>query len=198
MDPITLSTAFATMVGLVSDFNASRQGTAAASVEDFKAWLAENRHQDVIRALDQNAATLLSVKILLLEDRKSLGEQLRSLDEQLARLASGLELFKPLASAVHPGLELSAQAMGILQRLYAAGAGKFLKSGSLSGTDLMMIDGSGGGSIPIDEPQFLESDIDTLLQLRLITYIGRNGRGDPMYAFSRNAAALVKARDFSG
>lgn len=194
MEPITLSTAFATIVSLVADFNSSRTGTAAASVEHFKSWLTENRHQDVVDALERNAATLISVKTLLFEDRMSLSEQLRTLDEQLARIASGLQLFRPLSRAIHPGVELSDQAIDLLEQLDASSASKFLKSHSLSGTRLLMIDGTGASGIKLNEPRFLESDLDTLLQLRLIKHIATNSNRDPVYAFTRAAADLVKAR----
>jgi hypothetical protein len=185
---------FATIVGLLSDFNASRQGRAATSMEEFKAWLAEQRHADIVDALDQNAATMRSVKALLHEDRESLAKNLRALDEQLAKLATGLELFKPLAMAVHPGTELSEQAIEILQQIDAAGASKFLKGSGISGDYLAMIDGRGGGDIKLSDPRFLESDIRDLRELGLITHIAVNGNYDNVYSFNRSAAALVKAR----
>ncbi|HEU0153505.1 MAG TPA: hypothetical protein VFQ84_09190 [Arenimonas sp.] len=191
MEPIS---GFATIVALLSDFNASRRGAAAATVEEFKSWLAENRHSQIVDSLEQNAASLRSIKTLLHEDRRTLGAQFQMLDQQLAKLASGLELFKPLASALRPGGGLSGQALEWLEQLDSAGASKFLKGGGFSGTYLAMIDGSGKGNMTISEPRFVESDLDDLLELGLVKGIGTNGRSELMYAFSRSAAALVKAR----
>jgi hypothetical protein len=189
-----LISGFATIVALLSDFNASRRGAAVATIEEFKSWLSENRHSEIIGALEQNAASVRSIKALLHEDRETLAAQLRALDQQLAKLASGLELFKPLASALHPGGELSGQALEWLEQIDSAGASKFLKGGGFSGTYLKMLDGSGKGDMTISDPRFVESDLDDLLELGLVKDIGTNGRFEPMYAFTRNAAALVKAR----
>ena len=53
----------------------------------------------------------------------------------------------------------------------------------------MPLDGS-GGSIEVTEPRFLESDMQALSDARLLIP-GRNGKGEPIWTFTREAAAFV-------
>jgi hypothetical protein len=64
MEPIT---AFVTIVGLLADYVSERRSGKAASQQDFGAWLAENRHGEILRIIQQNQTTSLSIKALLNE-----------------------------------------------------------------------------------------------------------------------------------
>jgi diguanylate cyclase (GGDEF)-like protein len=60
-----LLSGYLSIVSLLAEFLSARRATAAKSYEEFHAWLAENRHGDLVRLLEQNLNTATSIKALL-------------------------------------------------------------------------------------------------------------------------------------
>lgn len=76
MDPIS---GFATIVGLAADFVSQRRAEEDASLEEFKAWLADQRHSDIVRLLESNTATSVGIKALLHESHSEILSRLEQL-----------------------------------------------------------------------------------------------------------------------
>jgi hypothetical protein len=191
MDPLTAATAFASIIALIADFKSQRHADSGDEFNDFTTWLAENRHEDLLKLVKQNYDTTLSIKALLATNRKVLEERLQLLDRALAGIASTLEGFAQLASAVRPDASLSSQGVSILKQFSSACASHALelKNFSAPHAGFLFIDGS-QGQIQFTEPQFIEDDLRSLVELGLLRP-DHNSSGSRMFWFTRMAAALV-------
>ena len=76
MDPLTGATSFAAIISLLADFTNQRQHRSDQDYDDFMSWLTENRHSEIVTLLQQNFATVVSVKALLSQDRDELRRRL--------------------------------------------------------------------------------------------------------------------------
>ncbi|WP_295943420.1 hypothetical protein [uncultured Xanthomonas sp.] len=83
MDPIVATSSLATIVSLASDFIAHRKSSHDADMEEFKSWLAEEKHNEVIALLESNQMTASSTKALLSESYQNLMQRLDDLNDQL-------------------------------------------------------------------------------------------------------------------
>lgn len=84
MDPITVTASFATIVSLTADFISQRRAADDATLDEFKAWLADQRHDEVISFLESNVATTVGIKALLHESHAEILERLGQLELQIA------------------------------------------------------------------------------------------------------------------
>ncbi|MDG2539221.1 hypothetical protein P5Y53_16210 [Dyella jiangningensis] len=81
MDPLTLTSSFATIVSLIAEFNSQRRTAGDADMDEFKAWLADQRHHEIISLLESNATTTVWIKARLQESQESLSDILQRLRE---------------------------------------------------------------------------------------------------------------------
>ncbi len=191
MDPVT---AFATIVSLLSDFIAHRDGKESKDFDTFMAWLTENHHAEIRSLLQANAATTVSIKALLRDSRETILERLATLDKTMATVAAGITSYRDLALAAYPSSELSSQAYAILEQFYDSGATSVLEIKYWSDPmELAYMDGLSNGNISYTEPRFVEDDLTTLVNLGLLD-LDRNGKGERIFKFKRAAAALVEQR----
>ena len=56
MDPITMATSVAAILGLISDFKAGRSHADVLEIKDFTEWLATHGHNQVLEELQKNTA----------------------------------------------------------------------------------------------------------------------------------------------
>lgn len=182
MEPIT---GFVTIVGLLADYVSERRNGKAATQQDFEVWLADNRHVEVLRIIQQNQATSLSIKALLSEGNDAIVAKLQRLDETLATLATGFESFKGIAAAV-TSKNLPEQALSVLTQCVEAGASTFHRIRALDGMKL----GIPNGYIEYTQPQFIDDDLATLVDLGLLRFKA-GSRGVDAYGITRAAANLV-------
>lgn len=188
---MTAATAFATTISLLADFIARRDANRATTLDEFLAWLAEHRHDQIRAMLEQNISTTIAIKALLGESRQQILDRLESLDRTLARFAAGFDSYRELAIAVRPDSILSDQAMSLLDQLNDLGASKFLLVTYLDGTkSLPVVDGR-GEDLTFNDPRFLEDDLAVLCEMDFLSS-GRNSRGDILYSFRRAGAQFVE------
>jgi hypothetical protein len=189
MDAIT----FATIVGLLSEFVSQRRSTQKASFEEFKGWLTERRHDEIVELLQTTSAASIGTKALLKETRDVLLDRLAAIDSALVAYASAVEGFATLASAFAPALALSEQAVHILRQIDASGASKVLEvhHGFDGGTSLIFIDGTQRGEVGVLDPRFLQDDLTSLIDLKLLRP-DHNSSGGRFFHFTRAAALLVR------
>lgn len=200
MDPTTTVTSFATIVSLIADFVSHRSQRSADDYAQFIEWLCENRHDELVKLLGENARTSTSIKALLSEDRAELTLRLDHLDSMLARLASGFDEFAALAREIRPEVTLSSQALRILREFSNARAAKALAVDLDNQRALIFFDGPGGAQkqLVLDEPQFADDDIRSLIEWRFLHVPSYNSSGKPIYGITRVAAEFISQLDAAG
>ncbi|CAD0313377.1 hypothetical protein [Xanthomonas hortorum] len=101
MDPIAAASGLATIVSLASDFVAQRKSSRDADIEEFKSWLATQRHDDVIALLESNQMTASSTKAFLRESHQNLMKRLDDLNDLLIHIrANGATPVSQAPSAI--------------------------------------------------------------------------------------------------
>jgi hypothetical protein len=193
VDLASAAAATATVVGLLSDFISHRKSQQAATFDEFQAWLAEHRHEEVVALLRSNEKVSISLKALFNESSEKILAKLDALDTALAMYASQVAGFAEVAAAVRPSSVLSEQALMILRRMQEGGTSKVLHHhrGLSGGIDLVGMDGSAGTIEPADQ-QFIEDDLRILVALGLLR-VSLNPRGQNLYHYTRAAQALLGA-----
>ena len=189
MEPLTAATSFATIVGLLSNFKSERSGT---QLSDFMEWLKDKRHEDVAQSIEQNQMLSIQLKSLLALNHQELVKRLDSLDSVLASVASHIEAFSSLATAVRSDSLLSDQVMSIVRQFVDSGAKEMWERKHLGGTDYLFIDGS--GHLEIHEPRFIEDDLNALLELGIFR-LDFGGKGTRKFIITRQALQLASSRD---
>lgn len=190
MDPFSTTTAFATLVSLIGQFRSERAGAKQADFNEFMAWLVETNHDELKHLVEQNSRTVIGIKALLNEQYDAFSRKLEILDNTLATYASSLSGFSELTDALRSGAKLSEQALSILRQIESSGASKVIESQTHAGISLIYIGAQ--GAVEIDEPRFLEDDLNTLVDLQLLRpSIGSNGSN--LYIFTRAASELVSS-----
>lgn len=70
-------------MSLAANFVSERRSENDANIEEFKAWLADQRHDDIIKLLESNTATTVGIKALLHESRSDIISHLEQLALQI-------------------------------------------------------------------------------------------------------------------
>jgi len=190
MEPLSTTTALASIIGLIGQFKSGRDSAKSQSFDEFMQWLAESNHAELKSMIEANHGTTISIKAILHQSQEALSESLSRIDNALAAITTTLAGFGELSKSIRPNAVLSEQAIGLLRQIDEAQASKVLLVEFLdTGSELLLLDGSGEG-IEIPEPRFLEADMKALTDARLLIP-GRNSSGKPMWTFTREAAAFV-------
>jgi hypothetical protein len=190
MEPITLATSLATIVGLVGTYRAERRADESVDLDDFLRWLSEHGFQELTTELERNTQVSASIKALLRERTDVLLAQLGRLDQMLGALASHVEGIGALAQSVRPADCLSDQAVSLLQQLEAMESEGFLVSDALNRPPTL-IARDGKGQLAYEEQRFLDDDLQTLVDAGLLR-LDYNSQGSPLYLATRAGAYFVR------
>lgn len=166
MDPLALSGAFATIVGLLANFKAERSGS---DLSDFMSWLQEQHQEHVAQAISQNKALSAELSALLATKHDELVARITAMNDQISRVASQIEGFSGLAKLLGPVPALSHQAKSVLKQVVESGA-KFVMEHKLSTgkpKEFIFIDGA-VGEVQYDEPRFINEDFEALVAMGLL------------------------------
>lgn len=166
MDPLALSGAFATIVGLLANFKAERSGS---DLSDFMSWLQEQHQEHVAQAISQNKALSAELSALLATKHDELVARITAMNDQISRVASQIEGFSGLAKLLGSAPALSHQAKSVLKQVVESGA-KFVIEHKLSTgkpSEFIFIDGA-VGEVQYDEPQFINEDFEALVAMGLL------------------------------
>lgn len=155
------------------------------------AWLTEHRHEEIVRLLGQQSATAISIKSLLSQDRTALWRRLDAFDRMLASIASAVDELKPVAIAMRPGSQLSAQALDLLRQFHHSGASKIMDCPSLQTRQLLVVGGQNNGTFAIADLRFLDDDLKTLVTTGLLHLEHQTGTRH-IYTYTRRAAELIE------
>ena len=189
MEPITTASAFATIVGLVSNFKAGRQASSDDEYMDFLEWLSEKRHDEIIQSINSNPSLSSAIEGLLNQSHQQVMEKLAALDNSLLELASRLQGFQQISHAIAPGTEMSEQALSILQQLEESGGSVFIELKFLGGSMFQVMDAS--AQLQIDEPRFVDDDLKKLCELGLLLS-DQNKKGERLFRITRASVKYVQ------
>ncbi len=192
MEPIMLATSFATIVSLLGTYKAEGRAIEGDEFQDFMQWLIETNHADIKNLLEINTQATIGIKALLNQDRELLFQKLGAIDEVLSLIASRIDGFGEVTTALHPNIEISEQAVSVLRQLVDSEGDKFLKSGAIGRGPIFLILGGKGGQIEYTESQFIEDDLNTLINIGLLNQ-DYNSKGDPLYVVTRAAVKFLAA-----
>lgn len=191
MDPLTLASSFATIVGLLCNYSAERKDTSDNEYQDFLDWLAEKRHDNLRSLIIENQGLSNSIHSLLNQNHEAILVKLGALDSSLTSLAAHLEGFRDIALAVRPDCKISDQAVSILSQLCNSGGSKFLEVKFMDGSAYQILDAtSEPRQIDLSGPRFLEDDLLTLCELGLLRP-EYNSQGHRLFHLTRSAAAFI-------
>lgn len=192
MEPISIATAFASIVGLLGQFQASRGSADQADYKEFLQWLVDSNHEEVKSLIETNTKTAIGIKALLNQNHDVLLQKLDALDSALSSFGSLIPGFSDISSGLYPsGGQLSEQAKQLLTQFQNTGASKVLEYHTLDGVSLKYLDGK-EREMTISDPRFLEDDLKTLVELGLLRQ-DYNEKGDNLYIFTRTASELVQS-----
>jgi predicted AAA+ superfamily ATPase len=111
MDAVTISTTLATIVGLLCNYRQEKGDREQLDHRTFIEWLDYHRHEEIKNLICDTYHLQSEVDALLREDSRRLATKLNDIEEMLARLLSRVEGFAPVVISLHPGIELSEQAL---------------------------------------------------------------------------------------
>ena len=93
MDPLSIASAFATIVGLIGQFRGERSGKEQLTLPYFMQWLIESNHTEIKELLENNFKASEGIKNILQEDRELFLEKLEGINKALLSFASGVSGF---------------------------------------------------------------------------------------------------------
>ena len=183
---------FATIVGLICNFKSENRAVSDDEYKEFVEWLDKKRHKDIVEELHSNHLLGLSLKNLLNQNNESVIQKLSTLDKSIVDIASQIDGFKEIVSAVSKNEGLSEQAISILKQFDQSGGSVFLIINFKGEAVYQVLDGSTGCNyIMMDEPRFINDDLDRLCELGLLTP-DYNKSGERLFRITRSATSLVK------
>lgn len=168
IDPITLSTSFATIVGLLTAYKGERDKHKEQNCEDFKSWLSEKQHQAVIDALKQNNNLQQGIEQLLSQNHEQVMEKLENLEKQISFIATQNPDFSTIAKAIDNEAGLSKQAISMISQLVQSGADYCFEHKLFTGKPNEFLFLSKPGKIQISEPRFVNEDWEQLENFNLV------------------------------
>lgn len=192
MDPVTLSATFASVVGLLCNFKAER---SSGDLNQFIAWLKEMHLEDVAAGIECNKALSMQLSGLMMTNHEELISRLARLDEVISSVAAHMDGFSGVATAIHPGIQLSDQAVSIVRQLVEAKAHYFMEHRSKSRdfeTELILIRAEKPGDISFTEHMFLDDDLASLVGIGLLR-LEYAERGSRKFYVTREAVRFISS-----
>ncbi len=190
MDVVTYAGAFATIVGLLHDYLSERRTVSHDEYKNFIHWLESKRHDQLLSLINSNLSISGNIKSLLNENTETVLQRLNSIDNVLAKLSSKVVGLSEIAKAVKPSQTLSDQAISILKQLHDL-EGTFFVELKSAGSPSFVVWGTKGGDIRYKEPQFVEDDLRTLVDLGLLR-LDYNDSRERLFYITRGAIVLLK------
>ena len=187
MDPLSLSSAFATVVGLLANFKAERSSSELA---DFMSWLREEHHSQLAQTISQNKALSNEISAVLAINHDELIKRITTLNVLMAQVASKVEGFSGLSRVLSPSRALSDQAKSVLQQLVSSNTESLLEHEDNTGSVNYICIGGSQDRINCSEPRFIKEDVETLVTLGFlrVEYVGR---GSKSFVLTRPGAQFV-------
>lgn len=192
MEPITVASAFASILGLLAVFKDQRDARDSKSLDQYVDWLRRHEHGQLVELIQGNRDLEREIQSLLEGQHDELMAKLRGLDAVLAGVASRIEGFEGLANAIRVTETLSDQAVSILCQMNEANASIIVDFSSHSGRAYKALDGS-RAVIQLSDARFAKADIETLCDLGLLFEVSGN-QGGTIYGITREGAAVGEGK----
>ena len=192
IEPLSLASSFATVVGLLGLFKGERSAAKDQGTHEFLQWLEEHNHNEIKDLITHSHELLDGIETLLRDNHEVVLAKLNRIDEILASLSSCIQGMGKIGISLHPNAELSDQAISILRQLVNSAASEFIEN--RLDQDITTLHLMSGGHINIMEPRFLANDLDMLGSLRLLM-VRFGSQGSRIFGITRNAAKLVELID---
>ena len=184
--------AFASILGLLGQFQTSRGSKDQAGFNELLQWLVDNNHKEIKSLIEGNTQTTVGIKALLKQSHGVLVQKLDALDAALSSFGSLIPGFSDISGGLYlEAYQISMQAKEILSQFEASGASKIFELHDSNGVELMYFDGN-ESVISISDNRFIEDDLKTLVDLGLLRH-DRTKKGENIYIFTRVASDLVKS-----
>lgn len=190
MERLSMAMVFATIVGLMCSFKSERGSASDDEYNEFIEWLSEKRHNQIIEYLGKNNSLTESIKAFLAENNEIVLNKLNVIDEILSRIASRIDGFSEIVAVIKPHLELSEQCVSLLKQLVESGASSFLEVSDRRRKYLQFHHG-GSGKLHIDEPRFLEDDLNVLMEYEFLR-LDHIGSGSRVFHLTRQAEKFIR------
>jgi len=193
MDPLTLSTSFATIVGLICNFKQENKKNKNLNTQEFVKWLEYHHHDELKEAISENQELAQEINKVLREDHELIISKLNKIDSILAGLASNFNEVKGLVHVLNPYSQISEQAISILKQFVHSGSDEFFKDDSFGGSSLNL---SPSGPIEIEDERFLNDDLNTLVEFGFL-HLRFSSSGTEFYGITRNAVCFIEALELN-
>ena len=191
MDPMISAGAFATIIGLVCNYKSEHSGT---DLRDFLAWLKEKRHEDIANTIQNNNALYEQLSSIITINHQQLLKRLEALDKLLSSVAGHIQEFSGLVSTLYPQIDISDQSVSILKQLVNSGAKLFMEHTAMSAPNEYILLEGGKGAIAYTEPQFIEDDLNSLVELGFLR-LDFGSKGSRRFYVTRKASNFVREID---
>lgn len=183
MDPISVAGNGASIFGLIHIFKSEKGANDTLDEEAFITWLNDKRHTQIVEEIHDNHKLSLAIKALLKGNHDDVMEQLNLLSKTVGQIASGIAGLTDISDALVPiDNRLSEQAIGILCDLSKSGGSTMLETNFMGGTEYEIMDG--GGEINISEDRFVKDDLNSLVDLGVLS-LDYNSKGELLYLLTR-------------
>ena len=189
MEPLSTTTALASIIGLIGQFKTGRDSAKSQDYNEFMQWLAESNHAELKSLIEANHGTTISIKAIFNQSQEALSESLGRIDNALAAITTALTGFGDLSKSIHPNAVLSEQAIWILKQIEERQASKVLLEQRRGVAIFLVVDGNGRSFIA-PEPRYIDGDMRALCDAGLLI-AGSNPKGIPQWTFTRQASAFV-------
>lgn len=200
MDPLTLSTTLATLVGLLCSFRQEKGAAADLDHRKFVEWLESHRHEDIKNLISNTHHLQSEIDAILLENQERQTAKLNGIEEMLSRLLSRVDGFREVVRTLHPECEFSEQALDILG-LFAASEAERLVLQHGSARFALIPQAKPGQAFKPGEPQFFQDDLNQLVASGFFS-TDFNPSGDVFYrltraglSYARQCGAIEKHRE---
>lgn len=188
MEPLTVASTFATIVSLLRIWKSERTAAKQQTVDQFVEWLRRREFSELADTLRNNKAAMESIADLLATNHEEMMEQLAVIEGLVTDLAAKAGQLEPLASAFGAGSRISDQAISLLRQMNEGDTSAVLEAKRNAGDLLMRLDGT-GEHLEVNEPRFLDDDLEKLCDYGLVR-LDYNSSGSRIFRITRDGAAI--------
>lgn len=190
MEPTTTLSA---MLGLLAQFvqerRAGKDAQRQATLDEYREWLRRGEHTQVLGAIEGNEALLAAIRELLHAGHQEIIERLGRLDQTLGSVLEHTTGWELIARSLNPTDRLSDQALAILTQMEAKEATFVQEVLHCGGTPRILF--CDCGAFDVDEPRFLDDDLEQLLRLRLLAGMGTS-QGSQRFVITRLGSEVAR------